>query len=318
MGASSFHHLAAGADVDQAYSAACDHARSDDPFGSFAGTIATTSGFEVLPGTGILTEAEAYNLVDRMGFEGMSKHAPAKAIPVTTGKRTVTVSGFTYDSRTDLTAAVADKVTLRRGESIESASLRTYRQPTDRWGCATGMRTDCVAVVTIAAAPLERTEKVTVTFASTGSDDGNRAAARDLARQQVRLRKGERITITAASHGTAVVATKVTAVAPKGATSTRYAVLGLAGHATWATGFASQAAARAWATEAINDPKARTWNTPDEVEVIAVTRRADGSPLVSVRREVTKISVEVTVTIDTGRPRPSTPDAWLFFGMAPE
>lgn len=81
------------------------------------------------------------------------------------------------------------------------------------------------------------------------------------------------------------------AVAAKFPTQTRYFVIdGWARLPQWEEGHPTQAAARAAAVE-------HTTRTGDATDVISITRRVDGSPLVSASRQTTKPSFEVTTTI---------------------
>lgn len=111
------------------------------------------------------------------------------------------------------------------------------------------------------------------------------------------------------------VTAAVKAAAPKAKTVTRYVVLGSREHSTWATGFPTQAAARAWACETL---KSQTGDIAATLEIEAVTRRATGEPLVQVTRDISKVTYEVDVTYITCPPIPAgtTPDGWLFFGWA--
>lgn len=95
---------------------------------------------------------------------------------------------------------------------------------------------------------------------------------------------------------------KVVVTAPKEATETRYFVT--YEHTTtkdleWSKGHPSQAAARAAITKALNDAKGLRYNAYD---VIGITRRVSGAPLVHAERQVTKVAVGLTVTVQKAKP----------------
>lgn len=111
--------------------------------------------------------------------------------------------------------------------------------------------------------------------------------------------------------------TKVETKATEGERETRYLIEGSSRHRTWETGFASQADARAWIDSAVRDADLsrsahdanNTWG------IYAVTRRANGNPLVTTRRIVKR--AVLTVEYDMVKPSTSSKqDGWMFFGWA--
>lgn len=105
---------------------------------------------------------------------------------------------------------------------------------------------------------------------------------------------------------------------------TRYVVGGSGTHETWASGFTSQAEARAWAVENITSSPyysgTRYGAGERSFTIEAITRRDSNEPLVTVTRTARKAIWTVDVTFETpavmDEATPSKPQGWLFFGWA--
>lgn len=150
-----------------------------------------------------------------------------------------------------------------------------------------------------------------------GLDWGPKEKEVEKAVRSMKLKAGEQIVdwrITKDTPGRA----KVTAVAPKGATMTKYIVKGSVKHGTWETGFLSQAEARTWATETMKNDEFHWRDDTTTWEIEGVSRRIDGEPLVRLVREVGKhlIEVDVEVRLAGFSTEGKNPTGWLFFGWA--
>lgn len=115
------------------------------------------------------------------------------------------------------------------------------------------------------------------------------------------------------------VQAKVTAKATEGKTETRYFVLTGQNQAMprWENGHPTQAAARA----AVTGASVSSWsgNFDVEYEIIAITRRAGGEPLVKATLAARKIAARLRVNTRpmlTAAKVGTTQDGWLFFGWA--
>lgn len=112
--------------------------------------------------------------------------------------------------------------------------------------------------------------------------------------------------------------TKTTTVAPKSAKETRFFILvdGDERMPKWDQGFASQAEARAALPKSL-----RRGSTADNYEIISMTRRAQGDPLVShlVRPKENKtVKVRVSGSVDrmVEKPKKTGRTGWYFYGWA--
>lgn len=158
--------------------------------------------------------------------------------------------------------------------------------------------------------PVKRTRKVTldaVEFAaySRGTLDAVKSYLKPL--------KGHVITDVRAVASN--LTTKVETKATEGDRETRYIVEGSHQHANWATGFSTQAEARAFIDEVAKAEEPRMYDATKQWGIYAITKRADGSPLVVSKRLVKRAVLDVEYTMV----RPSTSskqDGWLFFGWA--
>lgn len=113
------------------------------------------------------------------------------------------------------------------------------------------------------------------------------------------------------------ISTKVETKATEGERETRYLVdgMGVNPHNRWDTGFSSQAEARAWADQQAKEANVRIYDASQQWGIYAVTRRADGSPLVVSKRIVKRAVLDVEYTMV--RPTTSSKqDGWMFFGWA--
>lgn len=138
----------------------------------------------------------------------------------------------------------------------------------------------------------------------------------DAAAKEVTLRKGERVEtvlpdednqrrtsrfIAALTNGSHITRTsKIVTRNTEGKPVTRYAILANGNRHNshrdlWNDGHASQAAARKHMIELLD--RHADSDYMDEAEIVAVTRRDNGSPLVVSKREVSKVRVNVLVTL---------------------
>lgn len=166
-------------------------------------------------------------------------------------------------------------------------NLHQVEEAADRWSNRRdGFETDYVAPVFDREDVSVRTVTVKITTAADVSEDdlhrGRQVAAK------VTLKDGEQITSTSIKDVTKYT---VKAVAPKGASKTKHFVT-IPGMTIpeWDNGHDSQSAARSAAI-------AYTERTGRPCEVISITRREDGQPLVQVARTATKRVYEATVAI---------------------
>lgn len=323
MGADTFTTYAPGADPKTAFTKATDEAAYEHGHGGYTGTIAEKGSYTVIAQTPV-PQAEAYAMAARL-IEAddpriEDKWGPAGAIPVFADTREETLDGFTYDPKVDDLPVLAARLLggkVRKGEAIKEVRLTSYNTPPSYGHLGYGTpRTDCTAVVTIAKPPTTRQVTVTVQVPAKPYDD--RAAFDAAVQAAVKTKPGERV-VSAAATKITPGKPKVTATATKGATETRYVILGAAGHhSTWENGFKSQAEARAKAVELANHTN-DFWGADDRsYDIAAVTRRTTGEPLVQVTRKITAYTIEATATISLPRPPATTgnPDGWVFFGWA--
>ena len=194
---------------------------------------------------------------------------------------------------------------------------------------------DAACAVPLLAADAVATRQVKVTlvldgtqYAATQIRTANANPLDALLAAKVKLAAGERISKTNVAQKTddsytydITLAWRVTPTAPKGATETRYFVSNGKSLPDWNAGFASQSAARAAAIELANDTATNYQNSlfnglpaTQTLEVISMTRRVGGAPLVSVAREVTKATIKFAVTIE--KATSTTQGGWYIFGWA--
>lgn len=185
MGGTTFDHYAAGADVATAFRAARDEAAYEHGHGGYSGTIAEKPDYVIITNTPLL-EVEANGLIDRLIDNDdpriRDKWGPAGAIPVIKSTRTVSVKDFDYLHDNEfreygkvqpaLLEAVAAKVKLKKGETIQSVSLTGYSEPNRQrrssyYGYGHGAprstsRTGCSAQVTINKPPATRVAPIVI------------------------------------------------------------------------------------------------------------------------------------------------------------
>jgi len=355
MGANTFEQYQAGADVKQAFRDASEQAAYEHGHGGYTGTLAEKGDYVVITDTP-LTMSEADVLIGKL-LDGddprvSDKWGPAGAIPITSSTRDVTVKDFDYlhthgyesRERNDaaLLEAVQPLVKLKKGETIARVHLTSYKTPEVRgsynsWGTAprAARYKDCQAVVTINKPPTTRKVSLTVTIPGGLDYDTRRKEIQAQVDATMKVRAGEKVLSWHETGADTPGRAKVTAVAPKGATETRFICVmkdraggsqpvPRLGHGTWNEGFTTQAEARKWLTDVFNNEKNWVDNGPlrhlgDEVtvEVESVTRRADGQPLVAITRQVGRRTVGLEVEIKLANAATSpTPDGWMFFGWA--
>lgn len=358
MGGTTFEHYVSGVDVKDAFKRAHEEATYEHGHGGYSGTIAEKPDFVVITKTPLL-DKEADALAQKLINDGDpridDKWGPAGAIPVISSTRKVAVKGFEYVHDHDhrdyskvqpaLLEAVTPLVKLKKGETIQSVSLSQYETPKSPnyrgyyGGGGYGTRSskvtykNCSGTVTINKPPATRKAPIVVEIpGGLDYDQRNKEIAKQV--ESMKLRAGEKVISWHAGEDTPGPA-RVTAVAPKGATATRYIVVAKnrfgkvgpvtgMGHGAWEDGFETQAEGRKWLTDVCKVEKNWVGMGPlahlgDDatLEVESVTRRASGEPLVSVRREVGKrmVNVEVEVKL-AGAGTQAQPDGWLFFGWA--
>jgi hypothetical protein len=326
MGSSDFMQYQSGASRDEAFREAAESARYEHGAGGYSGTLAEKDSVVTIqqrPLSRPAAEALAGSLLGADDPRINDKWGPAGAIPVIASTRTVEIAipaGVSSDygrqevSPAALEAVKAAKV-LRRGERVLRVELFHYTSPrTTRYShrASQGFTNGTARVVIEKpGGPFERTVGVSVTFDGplTWNNEKDWAPVVDA---KVRRRDGERIIRRRVTHQEPKV--KVAAVAnTEHKAETRYVIEGSRQHGTWATGFATQAQARAKAVEmAAAEPR-------ETLHVIGITRRAgEGEALVTVHRQVVKTTavVEVTLVKDPPANADGAPDGWLFFGFA--
>lgn len=350
MGGTTFDHYVDGANVQDAFTKAHEEATYEHGHGGYSGTIAEKGGYTIITNTPLL-ESEANALADRLIQDDdpriRDKWGDAGAIPVIKSTRVVDAKGFTYTPTAgysnyeapdpQLLEAVQPLVKLKKGETIQRIEVYSYSTPqANRYSygrSASPTRSQCQARVVIKKPPMTRKAPMVIEIPA-GLDYDQRRKEIQAQVDTMKLKAGEKVVSWHAGQDTPGPA-KVTVTAPKGATETRYIVVGKdrngktapinrMGHGDWETGFESQAKAREWLTGVAKNEKNWVSNGPlswlgDNVvlEIESVTRRASGEPLVQITREVGKrmVDVEVEVKLADGATA-STPDGWLFFGWA--
>jgi hypothetical protein len=83
----------------------------------------------------------------------------------------------------------------------------------------------------------------------------------------------------------------------------------------WEKGYKTQAEARAAAIAYMESQFNRRFGGIDTIEVVAMTRRVNGDPLLRFKKKVKKVTYQVTVYVNTVIP--GKQDGWFFFGVAP-
>jgi hypothetical protein len=338
MGAATFENLGIGVDAKEVFKRLHEEVGYESGHGGYSGTLVEKGSFVIITHTP-LPQREAEALAQRLIDEGDQriddKWGPAGAIPVVLDTREVEVGPFdytpnanghsTWPTRTDpnLLEAVKPLVKLKAGEEIEGVNTYVYETP-ERLNHSyrtnsPARRSNCRAKVTIKKPPLTREAEFEVTLPSfTTKNRAGQAyvdyqaaqkALVEAASSNVRLKQGERI-VDVRQIGHKAGKSKVTAEATKGKAITRYVVKGSAQHATWETGFDSQALARAWATDT-----AKASEVGCLLEIEAVTRREGNQPLVVVGRDVIEHVYKATAIISRDA-KATRPEGWLFFGWA--
>lgn len=317
MGGTTFDHYAAGVDVASAFRDARDEAGYEHGHGGYSGTLAEKGEYVVITHTPML-DAEAHkmanDLINKCDPRIDDKWGPAGAIPVVKSVRTVNVSGFAYTEgkEGDLEAAVKPLVKLRKGETIKNVHVSRYDAPRAGYGRVT-RRMNCSAQVVINKPPTTRDQTLTVKIPGGADWQADDKAIREALNANLKLKANESLVGYYTKEKTPGKP-KVTAVATKGGTETRYTISN-SQHATWERGLKSQAEARAKATELANTPSRFDEGRDLTFEVTGVTRRSDGQPLVKVTRTISDFTVEVVATIKFAEVA-GNPDGWLFFGWA--
>lgn len=320
MGANEFHNLAEGPDVATAFSNAYDQAVHEHGHGGYSGSLAEKRDYVVMvqqPVSQVAAYALARQFLEDQDERIDDKWGPAGAIPVCTGTRKVQVKvdgkidDWWSSSNNDFAAVTAElkaQKLLRRGERVVGVSLNSYTQVNPRGQSRVTHFRDGTATVTIEVpgGPFER--KVEIPILIDGPVDyDTRKLWEDAAREKVRFSAGESAVAFRLKQATPKV--KVVDEATKGKAVTRYIIEGTQ-HASWASGFATQALARARSVELAKADRAHLTH----FNVTAVTRREDGSPLVVTKRETVKTAAVIEVTVTKQATGPA--DAWLFFGTA--
>lgn len=331
MGGTTFDHYQDGTKVEHAFAEAVTQARHEHGHGGYSGTMAEKTDCVVITRTP-MSSAEAYALAEKLTEADdpriSDKWGPAGAIPVITGKRTIQVQipeGYNDEwsfrerkpSDTALALLKAKKL-LKRGEKVVDLHLTSYSQVDVGYGAPQRRQKfkNGTALVTIqdALAPTERSVKVS--FIHPGKVDHNNTAEWEpVVRAKTKLGENEKIIRVRIAAADGVCKTTVDSNS-KVKAQVRY-VIPNTKFAKWEDGFDTQAQARAAAVDIAENAPTVGWNAIEELKVIGVTLREDGTPLVTVKRETKKTLAVAEVTILKTPPRPNAqPDGWLFFGWA--
>jgi len=330
VGADRFCILIKEADPTIAFDFAKKEAGDEHGHGGYTGTIAEKHDFTVItrtPRSEAEAEELANTLLEDLASVVQDKWGPAGAIPVTLECRTLRLNDLLVDFnhlQQSVETHLREQNLLGPGESFDGVALLGRRHASQaEWNGprpATPVRVDLDIRIRKAGAPRVRTLshelRVVGRRAETFRQDLERLAA-----DQITLATRERIAsvrvneaVWDQSTGRHLGGPKVThrtrIEVPKAKTETRYVVLGAGTGEQWEHGFPTQAAARAWAEQHIQESHA------DALAIQAITRRITGEPLVTIRRDVVKSVVPVTITIATASQLAPTTDAWLFFGYA--
>lgn len=325
MGATTFTEFWEGTSAEKAFRKAVDESKHEYGHGGYTGTIAEKGDFTIIT-RDVMSLPAAEALASKMFNEDdpriNDKWGPAGAIPVFTGRRRITVNvpegtyqdwAWTGKDGEDPPKHINDLLkaqkVLRRGDKVQRVSLSSYTQVSH--GGALRFKNGIAAVeIQNSSAPTQR--KVKVSFFHTGSvtwQNTNEWA--DAAKAKVKLAPDEEI-IHLYPTDVSPEYRFNTEANSKVKPETRYIVEGSMQHGTWETGFTSQALARKYAVDNIDRASDTALN------VVGITKRSDGSPLVAVTREIkrTLTTVDVTILKTPTFSAPAQPDGWLFFGWA--
>jgi len=236
--------------------------------------------------------------------------------------------GYTGTIAEKVTYTVIDRVMRTEEDALQFAeSLIDDERVGDKWGPCGALPIYHANVVEPA---MQRIEEFTVTVTNKQvSDPAQFRGEVEQFLKEVLGRRGRSGEVVAALRPSGVpdVQWKVSAsTGTAGARAlTRYVVAGSGTHETWASGFATQAEARAWAVENIAASSAYYSGTmysagDRSFRIEAVTRRDSDEPLVTVARVARKATWTVKVTFETPAVTdgqvPREPQGWLFFGWA--
>lgn len=199
--------------------------------------------------------------------------------------------------------------------SLRRAEKRAYEiidQEMDKYAISKWGNAGAIPLLATTGAVEERSKKVTLDAVEYASyERGNR----DVIDNELRPLKGYEILDWQIVDTD--LTTKVKTSATDGERETRYLIEGSRQHNAWETGFASQAEARAYIDKAVKEQEVRPgWSRANESwGIYAVTRRADGSPLVVTKRLVKRAVLTVKYRMEKVT-QGGQHDGWLFFGMA--
>jgi hypothetical protein len=322
MGGTTFQEYAAGTDLSEAFQRARDQAAHEHGHGGYTGSLAEKGDYVVIQRDAVSLDA-AYRLAEKLindDDERISdKWGPAGAIPVFTGERTVGVdvpSGNYNDwkgapSETAIAYLKEQKI-LKRGETVKSVHLYSYRSPSPQ-SSSRFTQGQARVVILEASAPTSRSVEVPIMHKGKVNHDTQREWEPQV-KSKVKLRDHEQIVEMFVKHSSPefkVVVESNSDMKPE----TRYILVRGQRHDTWETGFPTQAAARAAAVDMVNSEK-KHFN-PESIEIVSVTKRAKDVPLVLVYRKVLKTLATIEVRIVKTPPRSNAqPDGWLLFGWA--
>jgi len=321
MGAELFCEYQAGANVAVAFREAVESAKHTFGYEGYTGSVAEKGAYVVVGGGQPMWLADATKLANKLLDENdpriADKWGQAGAIPVISPTYDVAVTveqaGYLEDSEEErLAVGIATKSLLKHGkDKVLSYRYTSYRTTKSSYHSPlTGGRTQIVNAcynVTVGRhdAPKVRTVTRTVKYGPLGVEDA--------AQKFARPKRGETADFRVVENVPTFV---VKVVAGTAKAEARYVVTGVFRmHDTWETGFSTLSEARKFLSTFLktsnNSVLANTVPT-----VVAVTKRSDGTPMLSATRTCLKGVATVTYTYTNILSTPTTVDGWLFFGNA--
>jgi hypothetical protein len=213
-----------------------------------------------------------------------------------------TTSGFVMHSVTPMTVQQAEEV------AEKAADENRY----NKWDA-------CGAVPLIDASSVKErtvTKKLRVNTKQIEAAGGYRAAMEAAVKAAVVLRDGEQFLGYQEKHGETVRKTKMVMASTEGKSVIKYFILSSPhGRIDWEKGYLSMAEARKALQTLAEQPVSWAYDQEPSYEIVGVTRRENGDPLVKASRKV--VLVDFTVDITTIKVDPNAKQGgWAFFGFA--
>lgn len=297
MGATSFEEIVwTEATAHDAYLDAVDRATCDFGSDPYNGTISTTSGVEVYSADTPVSVDEALRIGGKR-IAHISKWGPCEAIRV-------------YQESDEKIETILDKVTatVRVDSSIIDEPYHGQR-------------------AMVAQAAQKHLDKTAASGAVTGSVRDNRRFSFDPVERTVDVSTADRKNLRASLGMSFRMRPKVktTTEAPKVQRVTRYFIIDPSSTQmpSWDDGFASQSDARSHLPKELSRAGMFDDHPSDQqYEIIAITRREEGLPLVAHKvssgRKPKTVEVEVTYGVEKiiERPQRTGRTGWFFYGMA--